>query len=103
MSRITLLCNDCHTVFRIVVADNPLSHDPPYHCLYCGSQNTYPSQDSDRDYWEVLSESYSLPIPVLKLFYGAWTQSPDGYTRFGDYLVPAMKKILEQSQSKVEQ
>lgn len=88
-------------MFRIVVADNPLSMDPPYHCLYCGSQNTYPSQNSDLDMWEVLSESYSLPIPVLRLFYDAWTQSPEGHVRFGDYLMPAMKRVLQQS--KVEQ
>lgn len=95
MIRLTFKCRDCLVQFRIVVSEVPTSSLPPKYCLYCGSTNTNPSQDSEQDVWEVLSEGFGLPESLVKIFYGAWTQHPEGCTKFRDYI---MKVIAQAAQ-----
>jgi hypothetical protein len=94
-ARLLIQCNACLTQFRVIVPDVPATHLPPKFCLYCGSTSTSPSQDSEQDFWEVMSETFKLPINVLQLFYTAWNQNDEGHTKFRDYLGPALKKVLE--------
>lgn len=101
MIRLTFKCRDCLVQFRIVVSEVPTSTLPPKYCLYCGSTNTNPSQDSEQDVWEVLSEGFGLPISLLQMFYSAWTQQPEGCIRFRDYLDKVVKQAMQEQPSEV--
>lgn len=70
-----------------------LQATPPIYCVWCGkggkgSENqliTDPTQTEDTA-WLVLSSTYSLPVPVLKVFYDQWSAHLSKYPTFADYM-----------------
>lgn len=97
MIRLTIACRSCLVQFRLVVPDKVLTNKGPQFCVYCGSQDVNPSQDTDRDYWEVLAESYGLPESILQMLYTSWVQSNEGHTKFKDYVEQTLKEAVEKN------
>jgi hypothetical protein len=95
MARVTVKCRSCLTEFRIVTPEQTVTMLPPTFCLYCGSNDTWVHQNAERDYWEVMSEGFGLPVSILQMFYNAWHQDPEGQPKFRDYLQQAIRQVVE--------
>lgn len=98
-ARITITCKTCLLELRAVVPSPLPTLTAPTHCTYCGATTVHVSQDSERDFWEVMEETFGMPRATLELFYGAWQQEPKGFVRFRDYVVDFIKSNMTKKEA----
>jgi len=92
---LTVVCNDCHSVWRFHRTTINTNQTPPVYCTYCGSANIVVNQDPDLNYMEVIARAYNVPPSVIKLMLDQF-QHQNKYTHFNDY-VDALRQQLKAS------
>src|SRR5687767_4895746 len=83
---LTVICQDCHSSYRVLRGQVVTISIPPKHCIWCGSTSIQVSQSTiEAACWEALSIKYQLPIPILVKVYNQWQQH--GYFQhFDDFM-----------------
>lgn len=92
----TILCNNCHSVFRFHRTDNS-SHMPPTYCVFCGSPSLSTNQDPELDYLEVLAHAYKITPRVAAIMLDQF-QHQNHFIHFDDYI----QALRQQARSLVE-
>lgn len=101
-ARVTLRCSACKTELRMVVPGTLGVDNAPMFCVYCGASPIMVTQDSERDFWDVMEETFHLPRATLEVFYEAWRQEPEGFIRYYDYVINLLKKAVASGGERTE-
>lgn len=61
----TILCNECHSMFRFHRTENA-AHIPPCYCVFCGSTSITFNVDNDLDYIERIAAIYKMSPSMIR-------------------------------------
>lgn len=89
----TVLCNNCHSVFRFHRTDNS-SHMPPTYCVFCGSPSLSTNQDPNLDYLEVLARAYKVTPRIAAIMLDQF-QHQNHFIHFDDYIQALRQQAKE--------
>lgn len=93
VSRVTLTCNSCKSQFRFERTGLRTSTWIPDFCPHCGTKGVVTTLDAERDYWEILAESYGLTVELTKGLYEIWDPNMD--QNFGDFVRKELAEVNE--------